>query len=362
MFPGFGGGVPLKVDKALEETVEKAAENSVRCVQVVVKDETLVSASTVPETGSLEEDFKAVAAILEDDAPCICLVRLKGSERFADTDWALVVYTPDGAPVKKRMMNASSVKPLQAALKHLTLVDYQTSDKSEVNLKEFNAATKTMTEAERLACMTQEERDLAGVKKAVAKEQAAAPKKMAGMVALNIKALDSFKDAVKTLVDEKDKAVVAKLTGDKSEEVDGEVLSNIAKVSDLQGGKLPAEVPCYVLFRPAVEDGKAKRLLVVTWLPEYSAVKLRMKLSTFKASLLEQVKELAPDVENIIQSEVTCDEDLTDDLAAEKKSVSTTGGGYNASAVPKPSAVPKFGLPGMMGGKPPPGAVKMPGM
>jgi len=287
------------------------------------------------------------------------LVRLKGSDRFGDTDWALVVYTPDNAPVRARMLNASSVKPLQIEFKGKRFEEYQASLKDEVTLKQFLDATKELTEAERMSAMTQEERDHEGVKKALAKEQAAAPKMLAGLVALKIKAHDSFIEAVKTVLAEENKAVLGKLTGEKNEELAGEVLSDIEKVSSLKGEKLPAETPCYVLMKPA-----ADRLCLISWLPEFTPVKLRMKCSTFKASVIDQIKELAPDISSIVQAEVTCEDDLEDNLSDEKKTSGGDGGGYAPAAAPKfRPPVGGFALPGMGGGgKPPPGAVRMPGM
>ena len=78
----------------------------------------------------------------------------------------------------------------------------------------------------------------------------------AGLVALRIKANDSFDDAMKALLTGENQAVVGKLAGDKGEELDGELLSDITKVSDLKGKKLPEEYPCYVILK-----ADAKRLV-----------------------------------------------------------------------------------------------------
>jgi twinfilin-like protein len=171
----FGAALVLKVSDDAKAAVTGAAEASVRAIKIVVDKETLVAGGTVPETESLEEDFKSIQAILDDDKPCIVLVRLKGSPNHQESDWALIAYTPDNAPVKQRMMNASSVKPIKEAL-GLPFMEYQITDKDEVTLKGFSEATHVMTEQERRECMSREERQVADVKKEQLKEQAARPR------------------------------------------------------------------------------------------------------------------------------------------------------------------------------------------
>lgn len=357
----MGGGTHanLKIAAALKAAVEGAVDANVRAVKACAEGETLVVDGTLPETESLETDFAALGASFEDAKPCIALLRLKGCERFATIEhWAMISYTPDNAPVKARMLNASSHKPLQIEFKDFKFVEYQVTMKDEVTLAQFLEATKELTETERRAAMTQQERDLADVKKATAKEQASAPKMLAGLVALRIKAHDSFNDAVKTLLAEEGKAVLGRLAGDKNEELSGEVLSDITSPSALKG-KLPAEEPSYVIWKAA-----PTRLLLISWLPEFTPVKLRMKCSTFKASVIDLVKELAPEIEDIRTTEITDQDDITDELAEERapKGESAGGtGGYDGS----PKAAPKwkppaggFALPGMG----PPGGMKMPGM
>merc|ERR1712050_637118 len=153
-------------------------------------------------------------------------------------------------------------------------------------------------------------------------------------------------DAAKTFLAEDNKALVGKLAGDKGEELSGEIISDITKPSDLKGKKLPEETPCYVLLKPA-----ADRLCLISWLPEYSNVKLKMKCSTFKASVLDHVKTLFPEIGIIVQREVCDEDDFTDDLTEENK---VSEAGYAVAVAPKPAATGGF--------KPPAGAFALPGM
>merc|ERR1740121_3174219 len=199
-----------------------------------------------------------------------------------------------------------------------------------------------LTESDRHAAMTQGEIDQEEALKQSRKEQAAAPKKLAGMVALQIQARDSFQTAVRQLVAEEGGAVLGRLAGAKGEELDGEVLDGVSRPSQLKG-RLPAEEPCYVLLRLATE---AKGLLLLSWLPDGAAVKAKMKCSTFKASVLSLARDLA-EVDRVAQKEINDEDDLVDELASP----------------PAPqSAATEAGAPAMPGMGGPPGGFKLPGM
>lgn len=196
--------------------------------------------------------------------------------------------------------------------------------------------------------MSQEERQIADVKKEQLKEQAAAPKMLAGLVALKVKAQDSFDEAMKTFMESEGKAVVAKLTGEKSEDLSGEIFDDIATPSALKG-KLPSDQACFVLIKK-----EAPKIVFLTWQPEDVPIKLRMKASTFKASVMDAVKELLPDAE-LLTANATDEDELVDEMGnprkvtAEETQVEApkpTTGGY------KPP-VGGFALPGM-GGPPRP--------
>lgn len=360
--PGMMGGTHahLPIDEEFKIDVERAlrGEDEVRAFKVIVQGEKLVNGGQVDMTDDVEADFKTLADSLDDNKPCIALVALKGSQRFEESDWAMILYTPSGGSVKDRMMNASSKKPLEGAFKEIKFEPYEVSEKSEVTLNKFLDATRPMTEEDRLKCMSQEERDHEKVKKEIAKEQGAAPKMLAGLAALEIKVKDEFKEAMATMFAEEGKAVLGKLCGDNNESLSGEIID--AATPTALKGKLPKDEACYVIVR------KEKHFVVITWLPEDCHVKKRMKCATFKKSLTDILKREYPEeVATTAGAECTEDDDLTDDVLEQKSS-----GGYSGDAASGASAKPggfkpPFGgmaMPGMGGGRPPPGAVAMPGM
>lgn len=353
---GIGTSANLKVVEELTEAVEKAADNKHRAVKVVVdmKTESLKCDGTLPEGASMAEDFGAIASLLDDAIPCLILLRLQGVE--GDTsgpagqegDWAMLAWTPEDAPVKLKMGCASSRRTVREAFNTLRFKEYQTTERGEMTLDQFMEATKALTRDDRRDVMTQQERDQADVREKFQEEQKRAPKLLAGLVALQIKALDSWSDAIRQLLTDDGKAVVGRLAGDKLEDLDGQVLDGVPATGSptaLRGGKLPAEEPAYVLFRP-----KEGRVLLISWLPDNAKAKMKMKFSTFKASVVDLIKSAAPE-HTVATVEVSEEDELTDSL----KSVEPAAA--KVAAMAAAASAPKAG-----GFRPPPGAVAMPGM
>lgn len=342
MIPLLGGTTAnLTVDPA----VAAAVEGKVRAIKVVVdaKAEKLVCARTLPEGPNLEEDFLQVGKeVVEDALPCLVLIRLE-----SDSDWALVGWTPDDAPVKQRMLCASSKKTLREHFSKLNIKEYNATEKEEVTLAQFKEATGPTTQEQRHAAMTQAEIDRESVNREVAKEQMAGPMRLAGMGTVSVKVQDSFADALKAILDEEGKAVLGRFTGDKSEELGGDILEGVSTPSQFKG-KFPEREPCYAVVR-ATPVGDNKRLLLLSWLPEDAPIKMKMRCSTFKASVLAAIKERAGPEVSVIQSEVNDNGDLLDSLASPAAVAEQP---LKQEAAAAPSGVKK----------PPPGAVAMPGM
>lgn len=363
MIPLGGTHAHLKVDEAVTAAVQGSEGVRPRAVKVTVdpKGEQLSASATFQEGASLAADFATVAEALDDAVPCMVLVRLQdaaGSVPGAgEEDWGLLAWTPSESPVKLRMLCASSRKTLRDHFGKLKFKEYNITERSEATLAQFLEQTHTLTEGERREAMTREELDQQEVREQVAKEQRAAPKMLAGLVALQIKAQSSFEEAMAQLSAEGGKAVIARLAGPKSEELAGELLESVGSPAQLKG-RLPTDEPCYVIMRLSEE-----KTLLFTWLPEGAPARLRMKCSTFKASVVQLAKDFCK-VSAVATAEVCDEDDLTEDLgaaaapAAEEASAPAAG--------PKPGGfkppVGGFALPGMGGGRPPPGGVALPGM
>jgi hypothetical protein len=367
----MGGEANLKVEDDLKASVLGLAEKGERAIQVLVdkEKESLKAGAMVPATSSHEDDFAAIAKILSEDTPCIVLIRLPAGD--VPNEWGMLGWTPDGCPVKMRMLTASSRKTLKEAFPEHSFLEYTAQEKDEVSYTQFHESTRPITDTERKLAMSKEELDRSRVDEAQKLEQMAAPKMLAGMASLEIKVASSFEEAMLKAKDTDNIAVVAQFTGD--EELSGEALENIENPTKLSN-LLPKDEPRYILLRVGVTSG----WLVLTWMPEDCPTKAKMKASTLKISVINAVKERLGDDVTVAQAEATSGEDFTEDAsemiskkafkpaaptpAAQETLASAPGSGGEPppGAVAMPGMAGAVAMPGM--GKPPPGAVAMPGM
>lgn len=340
----------LKVDEAVKAAVSAGGEGRPRAVKMHVDPgcTSLVVAETFPLGASLAVDLGAIAAALDAEAACLVLFRLQdeaGSVPGAgESDWGLLAWAPDGAQRKQKMLLAASHTTVREALEGLTIKAFHATDRGDVTLEEFLAKTQPVSEADRRSAMTLEEQQVEDAKREMEQTRAAAPKKLAGLVALQLRTTESFTEAMAALVGGSDKAVLASLSGASGEELSGEVLDGVPAPPALRGHPRLQGEPRYV-----VAGAGPDRLVVISWLPEGAPVKLKMRYSTFKASLLQVVKEAAGG-KAVVAAEVSEADDLTEGLGAA------------APEAPEdaPSAADVAKPPG--GFKPPAGGFRLPGM
>lgn len=363
-----GTNARLTVDEAIKTAVLAEGEDRPRGVKVTADAaaEKLLAAAVLPFGKTLAEDFKGLADILEDGVPCLVLLRLNddgtavpsGGDEAAK--WAMVAWTPSDSPVKQRMLCASSRRTLRLKFSELSFKEYPVTERSEVTLEQFLESTRETTEADRKAAMTQGELDAEEVRRLVDGERKVAPKKLAGLVALQVNVQPSFESGLARLLEGGGGlALLAHLRGTTGEELHGELLEDVAGPTQLRG-KLPSTEPCYAIL--PLHGGPG--MLLISWLPEAAEVKRKMKCSTFKASVLEQVRERLSGAP-VARSEISSEEDLDDstaDAAAAAAAAEQAEASAAADALPAAPKRPVGGvaLPGM-GGKPV-GGVALPGM
>lgn len=365
MIPLGGTSANLKIDDAIKESL---AQSELRAVKVSVdpKAEKISKSGEVRATDDTQNDFDGLRLLVEDAAPCLILFRLDGPKQ-----WALIAWTPDDAPVKMRMLTASSRGTVKGLLEAGTsIIEYACTEADEVTWKKFKESSRELTESEKLASMTMEERAEHEVKKDIAIEQRSAPVKLAGMAKVSAKVSESFESAVRQLVaaeHPRSVAVLAKIE-DGTDAIVGELISNVAGPADLKG-KLPEDLPTYVLL-----GANQQSLMLMSWIPPLSKPAKKMKCSTLKGSVFEAASSLVGSLKVLKAEEVFDEDDLSDDIrsnALQKEEARSGddpmdgGGGSGGYAGGRGGPPPGgFALPGMgvPGRKPPPGAMKLPGM
>lgn len=99
----------ISISKELDAAFGKArAEGNTRFLECDIVDEALTVTHVEKATGTAEEQWAAMRAHLRPKLPLIFLFRLDEKHGELGFAWVFVSYVPDGSPVRKRMLFASS--------------------------------------------------------------------------------------------------------------------------------------------------------------------------------------------------------------------------------------------------------------
>jgi len=271
----------------------------------------------------------------------------------------LIAYTPEGSNIKLKMLCASSRSTLRRCFGQFEFNELQVTSKTDINEGHYIENTRELTAEERRAAMTSQEQDLEDAKEASACVQASAPMKLAGLATVRIHVLPDFDDAMKVVMESENKACLGVLSGPKHEELSGKVLDDIEDATCLKG-KLPEEEACYVVIKG---KGEAEgQYMVIAWQPDSLPAKQKMKSSTFKASVVENVKAITL-AETVTSGSITCEDDLHAQLGQTRASVVVASEEPEEEVHTRPKGGPPAGavrMPGM--GAPMAGGFKLPGM
>eukprot|EP01128_Nolandella_sp_AFSM9_P008560 TRINITY_DN5259_c0_g1_i1.p1 TRINITY_DN5259_c0_g1~~TRINITY_DN5259_c0_g1_i1.p1 ORF type:complete len:362 (-),score=84.47 TRINITY_DN5259_c0_g1_i1:106-1131(-) len=99
-------------------------EGGSRFLQVIIADESTVTVKNVVEAqGGWEEDFDLTTSVLEEKEACYILYRTDNKTLEGRFEFYLLRYVPDKAPVRHKMMYASTVSTLKRALGGSVIVE-----------------------------------------------------------------------------------------------------------------------------------------------------------------------------------------------------------------------------------------------
>ncbi|KAJ2299953.1 Twinfilin-1 [Coemansia sp. RSA 2706] len=107
----------IRVSEALAAQFRDALSAPVRVLQARIVDEAVEPGATQPQQGALLDDLDAVPALLDDTSPCYLLVQLDTGK------WLFATYVPDAAPVRAKMLYASTKATVTKSLGESYFVD-----------------------------------------------------------------------------------------------------------------------------------------------------------------------------------------------------------------------------------------------
>lgn len=188
----------LRITKELGRTFTAARKSEdVRYVMVKVQKEKLVLHKEGKISSSEAEDFDAVVTPLGEKEACFIFFRLDDKNEDGSDNWLFVTYVPDNAPVRDKMMYASSVDDLTDQLGSKCYSDtYSCCDKVDLSYEAYKAS-KSRRRGSFSAVMTEKEKFIKD-EKSLDRTTVAA-----GMRSLPFKINDDIRSALKALGNER---------------------------------------------------------------------------------------------------------------------------------------------------------------
>ncbi|KAF2085253.1 actin monomer binding protein-like protein [Saccharata proteae CBS 121410] len=267
----------ISASQALQSAFQRLTTTpSERGLLATIENETLVPVSTIPASSTFHADLAALAPHLKHDAALYILLRLDSNANTSTTpsttsSFAAITYIPDHAPVRQKTLFAST---------RLTLVRELGSDHFSESI--FATTKEELSEdgwrkhemhVEGEKPLTQEERDLEGIKEAEAREGAGTgARRVQTSGFLGMRVGEGVEESLEGLKGEGDGGRLVQLKIDVPSETVHLVSSETATASDLATAISSTE-PRYSFYR---HDSPDAPILFIYTCPAGSKVKERM--------------------------------------------------------------------------------------
>jgi len=270
-------------------------------VKMEIQNDTFAKTGQGRKTGSKGGDFGAIKGCLEDKTPAYVLFRTAED----DNKWACLCYIPNGAPVRSKMVYASSKAALKAGLGNDKFVqDYNVTTKDEISVDDYAGSLKgvgkesVMSADERMYQETRHEHS-AGTSEG----------KVSAIVGVPIKVADSTLDALRGI--KNGQYATVELIIDPNTETLGSSAPNNTPLSSF---KYPTNEPRYFVhqFKHNYNGESQTTLVFIYYCPNKAIPKLKMLYSSCKANIVKIFESLSiTDVHNLEANEP---DELTDEV------------------------------------------------
>ncbi|KAM0753190.1 actin depolymerizing protein [Meredithblackwellia eburnea MCA 4105] len=266
---------------------EALADPQIRIFNIAIEGERIVPAGTVKGTSSFEDDFGLIT--VETDKPAYILLRL---DQTPDSQWVFYSYVPDAAPVRSKMLYASTRATLLKALgdSHLSTSVFAT-DKSDLT----SASLKShLSHVASDAPLTAREQEMAEIKAAERTRGDEGVDERAGHPA--------WSGAVGLGWDNNAKELVEKFSAEETDggiirlEVDTKKELVIPSEPQPSGLELPAASPAYTFYR------HSRGVVFIYSCPPTSPIKSRLLYSSSVGGVLTNAKTLGLEVAKKIET------------------------------------------------------------
>lgn len=286
-----------------QDFVALQADPSVFGIQIDIANSTFVKKATVKDTADVKANFQAVQQILDTRLPSYVLFR---SPRI-EGKWVCMFYCPSSAPVRGRMIFASSVNSLKDGFGSSSIVgDYHATDVSECTLSEYLHQFAINDDPEALMTREEAEQDAAEFESAMSAGRG--PTKISTDIPVNVG--DEVLGSLQGFASGEHSTVVLKINT-KSETIllvhAGDVaFSGLAE-------HLPAKEARYVVHAHSYihEEKKTTKPLFFFYCPEGAKPRHKMIYATVKSKVVSMC--VAENITGMKAIELSSTSDLTEE-------------------------------------------------
>eukprot|EP00127_Corallochytrium_limacisporum_P001886 Clim_evm41s88 gene=Clim_evmTU41s88 len=285
----------IAVGSELESRLSQAreAESGIRAVKVVIVDESLCIAEngTKSVSGSMEDDYDSVVNdFISDQKPCYMLIRTdEKNPSGGNYNWTLILYVPDNAMVRMKMLYASTKLTLRKGFgADYVKYDIYGTVPEDVNLAGFQASVR---HDESAAPLTQDEEIAAEIKKfegAATHGISTRGTNQMGGIALGLNS-DAIAGVTKMVNGDADCVVLS--INIKDEQIHC-VRTENGTTPEQISALAPEDHPCYILFKTELNGEPEKKNVFIYASPGFKgSIKERMMYASAKETLIDELKQ-----------------------------------------------------------------------
>lgn len=299
----------IQANADLKKYISKCRDGKIRVLKVTIENEQLQMAKNYQTKHSWEQDFdKYVPSLVIDEQPCYILYRFD-SKNSLGYEWLLLSWSPDSAPVRQKMLYASTKATLKQEFGSAHIKDeMHATVKEEVCLNGYKAHLSGIGAP---APLTDREEALKELQESEHNTNYGTDSRQSTMGGVSFPITDSAKQGILDLQRGSYNYLQFQIDIEQEE-------INLSKAATISLVELPQQVPTdqaryhLFIFTHTHEGDHMDSIVFIYSMPGYScSIKERMMYSSCKGQFLEIIEKMG--VEIVKRLEIDDGKELTEE-------------------------------------------------
>ncbi|XP_035459359.1 twinfilin [Spodoptera frugiperda] len=284
----------IQANAELKKYFGKCRDGKIRVMKISIENEQLVLSKYQPVKHSWEQDFdKYVPSLIVEDLPCYILYRFDSTNSVGH-EWLLLSWSPDSAPVRHKMLYASTKATLKQEFGSAHIKDeMHATVKDEVSLKGYKAH---LTGVSAPAPLTDREEALKELQENEHTPQYGTDARQSTMGGVSFPITEDAKQGINDLKRGSYNYLQFKI------DLEGEKI-HLSKAANISLTELPQQVPGdqaryhLYIFKHTHESDYFESVVFIYSMPGYNcSIKERMMYSSCKGQFLEIIEQLGIEI------------------------------------------------------------------